>query len=382
MFRPEVLVVGLGAMGSATLLHLVRRGVNVIGIDQYSPPHKYGSTHGETRITREAVGEGAAFVPLAMRSHVLWREIEHETGCKLFNACGGLILAHSGGESRMHEQRDFLGSTIGLASQFGIAHELLDASAMQTRFPQLHLAGDESGYFEPGAGYLLPEACVSSQLDLARSLGAQIRFGECVRTIDIDAARAIVETGRGTYEPAMTIICAGPWLPQLLPGKLPRRLVVRRQVLHWFSPEIPADYASEKFPIFIWHWGSGEGDVFYGFPDIGAGVKVATEQTIAITTPETVVRDVHDTESSEMYRVHVNGRLRALQPEASKAVSCLYTNAPNANFLIDRLDNCPGAIVVSACSGHGFKHSAAIGEAVAEMAISGTTPDVLKPFRS
>ena len=149
--RPDVLVIGLGAMGSATLYQLARRGVDVIGIDQYSPPHAFGSTHGETRITREAVGEGAAFVPLVMRSNVLWREIERESGTHLFRQCGGLILARAGRQSRMHEQRDFLGNTIKLAGQFGIAHELLDAAAIQIRFPQMQLTGDEKGYFEPGA---------------------------------------------------------------------------------------------------------------------------------------------------------------------------------------------------------------------------------------
>ncbi len=378
--RPEVLVIGLGAMGSATLLHLARRGVDVVGIDQFTPPHQLGSTHGETRITREAVGEGAAFVPLAMRSHTLWREIERETDRQLFNACGGLILARAGECSRLHEQRDFLGNTIKLAVQFGIAHELLEAGEMQKRFPQLQLAGDESGYFEPGAGYLLPEACVAAQLDLAKAHGASIRLDEGVRTINTEGGRAIVETDQGTYKPGVVVVCAGPWLPGLLNNRLPRHLVVRRQVLHWFTPEAPADYAADKFPIFIWHWGSADTDVFYGFPDIGGGVKVATEQMIAVTTPDSVARDVTAVESAEMFRVHVSGRLRGLNAVASKAATCLYTNSPDANFLIDRLPDCEGVIVVSACSGHGFKHSAAIGEAVAEMAITGATPEVLKSF--
>jgi sarcosine oxidase len=377
---PDVLVIGLGAMGSATLFQLARRGVDVVGIDQYSPPHVYGSTHGETRITREAVGEGAAFVPLARRSHVLWREIERETGRDLFRQCGGLILARAGEPSHMHAQRDFLGNTIKLASEFGIAHELLDASAMQSRFPPLLLAGDESGYFEPGAGYLRPEACVTAQLELARTAGARIRLGEQVRAITTESGRAIVETDHAMYAPGVTIVCAGPWIPQLLAGRLSRRLVVRRQVLHWFRPVAPRDYAPEEFPIFIWHWGRADTDVFYGFPDIGEGVKVATEQMINDTTPQAVAREVEPAESRAMFDVHVAGRLRGINATAVKAATCLYTNAPDANFLIDRLSDCAGVIVVSACSGHGFKHSAAIGEAVAEMAMTDSTPPILKAF--
>ncbi len=368
-------------MGSATLWHLAKRGVDVVGIDQCSPPHHYGSTHGETRITREAVGEGAAFVPLAMRSHVLWREIERESGRSLFNACGGLILARAGENSRLHEQRDFLGNTIKLAALFAIEHELLDAGEIQARFPQFLLTGDESGYFEPGAGYLLPEACVSVQLDLARTQGARVRFDERVLAIKTEGARAIVETDRAVYTPGVVVVCAGPWMPGLLAGRLPRRLVVRRQVLHWFTPDNRADYAAGKFPIFIWHWGGADTDVFYGFPDVGSGVKVATEQMIANTTPDVVSRDVAAVESEDMFRIHVGGRLRGVNAIASEAATCLYTNSPDANFLIDRLPDCPSVIVVSACSGHGFKHSAAIGEAVADMAVTGATPEVLKPFR-
>ena len=155
---------------------------------------------------------------------------------------------------------------------------------------------------------------------------------------------------------------------------------MRRQVLHWFSAVNPAEYAAEQFPIFIWHWVSANTDVFYGFPDIGSGVKVATEQVIERTTPALVARGVDAAESDAMFRIHVNGRLRGMTAGANKALTCLYTNSPDANFLIDRLADCPGVIVVSACSGHGFKHSAAIGEAVAEMAITGTTPAVLKAF--
>ncbi len=367
-------------MGSATLYQLATRGIDVVGIDQYSPPHAFGSTHGESRITREAIGEGAQFVPLAMRSHRLWREIERKAGVELLHQCGGLIMARTGGDSHMHAQRDFLGNTIRLAEQFDIVHEVLDANEIASRYPQFQLAGDETGYFEPGAGYLLPEACVRAQLQLAHSLGAKLQLGEQVQSIIIEGERAIVKTDRARYAPDIAIVCAGPWLPGLLKGKIPHELVVRRQTLHWFAADNPRDYAAGRFPIFIWHWGNREDDVFYGFPDLGGGVKIASEQMIASTTPETVARGVDPTESTAIYSTHIAGRMRGIGDRVVKSATCLYTNTSDANFVIDRLPDVPGVIVVSACSGHGFKHSAAIGEAVAEMAIAGSTPEVLRAF--
>ena len=367
-------------MGSATLYQLAKRGIDVLGIDQYSPPQIFGSTHGETRITREAIGEGAQFVPLAMRSHVLWREIEREAGVALLHQCGGLIMARATGDSHMHAQRDFLGNTIRLAAQFGIAHEVLDAHEIKSRYLQLQLTGEETGYFEPGAGYLLPEACVRAQLQLARAHGAKVQLGEQVQSIVVEGERPIIETDRARYAPDIAIVCAGPWLPGLLRERITRNLVVRRQTLHWFVADDPREYATERFPIFIWHWGDHEDDVFYGFPDLGGGVKIASEQMIASTTPETVARDVDPPESAAIYSTHIAGRLHGITNRVVNSATCLYTNTIDANFLIDRLPEVPGVIVVSACSGHGFKHSAAIGEAVAEMAIVGATPEVLRAF--
>lgn len=377
---PDVLVIGLGAMGSATLMHLASAGADVLGIDQFAPPHDHGSTHGETRITRQAVGEGAAYVPLVQRSHQLWRELEAATGSSVFNACGGLIMARAGSASHMHAQADFLGQTIRLAKQFGIAHQLLDAGGIASRFPQFSLRGDETAYFEPGAGYLFPERCVASQLQLAVQQGARVQPGEQVVGIRREGKRTIVETKRATYTPGTLIVCAGPWLPDLLPGAVKLPLAVQRQTLHWFEASPPADFTPDRFPIFIWHWGNGPEDVFYGFPDIGSGVKVAAEQLTCATTPASVKRDVLAAESAELYLRHVQQRLPGIRPTRRAAATCLYTTTPDANFVIGRPESWPSVIVISACSGHGFKHSAAIGEAVAQMALQGTTPAVLQPF--
>ena len=164
---PDVLVIGLGAMGAAITFQLAQAGVRVVGLDQFQPPHPLGSTHGETRITRQAIGEGERFVPLALRSHQIWREIEAETGASLLNACGGLIMTRGGQRSRLHDQQDFLGNTIRAAERFHIAHQCWDATAIAAHYPQFVLQGDEQAYFEPGAGYVAPEDCVQAQLALA-----------------------------------------------------------------------------------------------------------------------------------------------------------------------------------------------------------------------
>jgi sarcosine oxidase len=378
---PDVLVIGLGAMGCATVYQLAKRGVKVVGIDRFTPPHIYGSTHGETRITRQAIGEGAQFVPLALRSHEIWREVEAETGATLFNQCGGIVMAREGLASHMHGQADFLGNTFAAAAHYGIAHERLDAKEIAARFPQFHLQGDETAYFEPGAGYVVPEACVSAQLALAARHGATLRFGEQVISIDESSGLAVVETTRTRYEVGLTIICAGPWLPTVLP-QLASRVVIRRQVLHWFPVAHSVSYATPGCPIYIWHWGDGPDDVFYGFPQAGAErvVKVATEQVQTSTTADSIERQVSPAESHEMYRTHIAGRLNGVMDGATRAATCLYTSTPDANFIIDRLPDRPETIVVSACSGHGFKHSAAIGEAVAEMVERQATPEILLPF--
>ena len=383
--HPEVLVIGLGAMGSATAYQLAKLGGKVLGIDQYTPPHTHGSTHGETRITREAIGEGAQFVPLARRSHQLWREIEAQTAQTLFTACGGLILAREGRRSQLHAQSDFLGNTIRAAEAFGISHQRLNVNEIAARFPQFVLKGDECGYFEPGAGYLSPEACVRAQLSLAIEHGADLRFGEKVHRVANVDGRTIVETDRMRYAAGTTIVSAGPWIPQLLPT-FATMLTVRRQVLYWFERETPSDiscsYLPKDFPVFIWHWGEGADDVFYGFPQIDTtgAIKVATEQHVSSTTPDAVERDVSAAEIAKMYAKHISGKLRGVGPHSVKAATCLYTNVADASFIIDRLPTAQDTIIISACSGHGFKHSAAIGEAVAEMATTGGTPAVLQPF--
>ena len=367
----DVAVVGLGAFGAATLRALARRGVRAVGIDRHHPPHDRGSSHGETRITRLAVGEGAAYAPLVRRSHALWREIEAETGGTLLVQNGGLLMAPEDGAARHHGQADFVRLSIAVAERFGIAHEVLGARDIAARFPQFILRGNELGYYEPEAGMLFPERCIAAQLALATRDGAVLRLGETVHDIAETGAGVRLATSAGTVEAGAVVLCAGAWLPGLLGGRLAGQARVHRQALHWFVPEDASAWSPERCPVFIWMHGDAATDYLYGFPQIpgSAGVKVATEQYEVETTPETMAREVDAAESASMHRLHVAGFLRGLTPRVARAASCLYTVTPDAGFVVDRAPDHHRVHVVSACSGHGFKHSAALGEAIAEMAL-------------
>jgi sarcosine oxidase len=380
----DIAVIGLGAMGAAALYQLARRNVRALGIDRYAPPHDRGSSHGETRITRQAVGEGAAYAPLVLRSHAIWRELEEATGATLLTACGGLLIGSVARSSSHHGRPDFVRATERVARAFAIPHDMLDRAAIGQRFPQFRgLADDAAGYYEPGAGFLHPEACIETQLTEARRLGARTLTGTRVRSILQHAGAVRIDTSAGTIEAERAIVTAGAWTAPLLGAPFDRLLRVTRQVLHWFEPADAALFTPARCPVFINMWGPGDSDYFYGFPipTGGAGVKLATEQYTVTTDAEGADRDATEEEAARMYQTHVAGRLAGVTPRVLRSVACLYTNTPDAGFLIDTHPDMPGVLVVSACSGHGFKHSAAIGEAAAEQITTGRSGIDLQPFR-
>ena len=370
--QANFVVVGLGAMGSAVLYQLAKRGVEVIGIDRFAPPHRMGSSHGETRITRQAVGEGGAYAPLVLNSHRIWRELEAETGEKLLNACGVLIMAPGSGPTSHHGKPDFVARSIQVAREFGIAHETIDGAEVGRRFPQfLGLAGTEKAYFEPGGGYVFPERCISAQLSRAAQLGAEIRTGVEVLSIT-ERGTVRLETSAGAIEARQAVVTAGGWTAPSLGAPFDRLLTVNRQVLHWYELDDLAAYGPGA-PAFIWMHGATDVDYFYGFPPLPGdnSIKIATEQYETQTTADTVNREVDPAESEKMYRKHVEGRLAGATPRVSQVAACLYTVTPDHGFIIDRHPRLDHVFVVSACSGHGFKHSAGIGEAVAERLTGG-----------
>lgn len=380
--KADFLVVGLGAMGSATLYQLARRGAKVIGLDRFSPPHTLGSSHGETRITRQAVGEGRDYVPFVMNSQRVWRELEAETGEHLFNACGVLVMAPGVGEVSHHGKPDFVIRSIDAARAFGIKHEVLNGKDVTCRFPQfLGLEGNEKVYYEPGGGYVMPERCVHAQLTRAKALGAAIRTNVEVGSIAQTGTSVRVETTAGTFEAGQVVVSAGAWNAHLLGAPFDRLLTVNRQLLHWFELEDTSAYRADA-PVFIWMHGATDVDYFYGFPPPSGDrrLKVATEQYETRTTADTINRVVDPAESAKMYRQHVQGRMAGVTPRVAQAAACLYTVTPDRGFIIDRHPEQDSVFVISACSGHGFKHSAGIGNAVAEKVAEGRSSVDLSAF--
>jgi len=374
----DVVVIGLGAMGSATCFQLAARGLSVIGIDQYQPPHPYGSTHGETRITRLAIGEGPEYAPFVRRSHELWRELEALSEETLLTSCGGLILGAGSSE--------FLRQTRAVAQRYGIAHEHLGAAEIARRFPMFVSDDPLEAYYEPTAGYVRVETAVKAQLELASRTGATLRLGERVTSWSASNGAVSVRTDAGSYRASELVFCAGPWITELLP-ELDEEFVVYRQLLHWFPIREGLQQLSEM-PVWVWDLGGERQgfthlNCFYGFPSVdglSGGVKLATETYEHTTRPDGRQHPASAQESDEIYRRYVEPHLPWLGAPALRSVSCLYTSTRTSRFLIDRHPQHDAVTIVSACSGHGFKHSPAIGEAVAQLITEGSSTLDLAPF--
>ena len=365
----DVIVAGLGAMGSQTLAHLARRGVRAIGFDRFAPPHDQGSSHGKSRISREAYFEDPIYVPLVRRAYECWAELEAESGRTLLRRTGGLCYGPPAGELVSGARRS--------AELHGVAHEVLDAAALRARFPAFVFDDDWTGVLEPRAGMLDPEASIAAALGVAAGRGATVRTGEPVLRWRQEGDGVVVETGQGRYEADQLVLSAGMWIGDLV-RELALPVTVQRNVLYWFTPRRDSRlFAPDRFPVFL---GDLAADVmWYGFPDTGDGVKVALHHHGPAVTPETVDRHVAEHEVE-----HLRGLLQRHLPAANGALRetgvCTYTNVPDEHFVIDRHPQASRVLVASPCSGHGFKFSSAIGEVLADLVTTGRSRFDLAPF--
>ncbi len=373
--RPDVIVAGLGAVGAAAAWQLAARGLRVLGLDRHRPPHGLGSSHGETRITRTAIGEGEHFVPLVRRTDELLAGLEARFGEPLGLRCGGLFIGAHGGTTEMHGRPGFIAATVAAARRFGVPHDLLSADEVRQRFPAFSPAESDLCYYEPGAGMLFPEKCLEAKLAAAREAGAELRFDKPLLDWEATPSGVRVTTRRGVIEAGELVIAAGGWTPGLARGQL-GGAVVYRQLLHWLPPTDPEIYRAGRCPVFIWAHGATSEDCFYGFPLVpGAeaqGVKIAGENfSVASDGPDGIDRDARESETQALVARHLAGRMQGLGGVALKRAVCLYTATPDAGFVLDRMPGLANVTLVSACSGHGFKHAAAVGEQVAALVSEG-----------
>jgi sarcosine oxidase len=373
--RCDVAVVGLGAFGSAALMHLAKSGMKVIGIDRFSPPHEMGSSHGETRVTREAIAEGGEYINCALRSHELWREIESQAQVSIFTACGGLLIDASP-NSTIHGVTGFGRISAELARQRGIAHEVLSVGEAKRRFPGFAINEEAFIYFEPGAGFVRPEVAIEAQLRLAQQSGAVVHNNTPVLAIErLPGGGVKIITPQTVIEAGSCLLTAGAWISQLLPGKAGSIFTVTRQVLHWLPIKSNA-YHADSSPVFVWCYGESQHGHVYGFPSLdGATVKIATELFTEVSSPELTQRVVSAEEQAKFYQEHIVGRFTDVSGPPVRSKVCLYTEAPQGRFVIERHPDIAEVLVASCCSGHGFKHSAAVGEALATT-LRGVTPTI------
>jgi sarcosine oxidase len=355
----EVLVLGLGGMGSAALYQLARRGISARGFEQFSLGHAFGSSHGSTRIIRKAYFEHSDYVPLLERAYTLWDEVCAESAQKLFHRSGIVIYGpEEGGE--------VIPGVLRSSQQYGIPLESYTREEAVKRFPFFTPPENSRAVFEPDAGYLEVENCVAAHIQLAQRHGARVHAQEKVLSWEADKNSVRVRTDKATYEGASLVIAAGVWSAQFAPVPLS----IKRKVLFWHdAPEI---YAREKgCPCYFFDLPYGR---IYGFPSIpGEGLKLADHSGGQwITDPLRVDRDLlegdHDT-VSHCLADHFPGVL----PEIRQHKVCLYEMSPDENFIIDRHPEHANVVYGAGFSGHGFKFASVVGEVLADLAVDGKT---------
>jgi sarcosine oxidase len=366
----DVIVLGIGAMGSAALYHLAKRGRRCLGLEQFNIPHDRGSSHGITRIIRLAYYEHPSYVPLLRRSYELWRELETHANSRLLHITGSVDAGPPGSAV-------FEGSRQSCKIH-GLEHEVLTSVELTKRFPGYRLPGETLAVFQPDGGFLLPEACVSSHVILAQSQGASLRARERVLDWEPRSDGVTVRTERGRYHADRLIVSAGAWISPFVPV-LAGKAVPERQVLGWFEPRQPEWFMPDKFPVFNIAVDTGR---YYGFPVFGIpGFKFGRYHHRGENVdPSTYDRECH----AEDERVLREFGERFFPDGCGPLLSmhaCLFTNLEDEHFAIGALPGYPQVVVASPCSGHGFKFAAVIGEILADLSETGQTGHDISLFR-
>ena len=366
----DSIVIGVGAMGSAAVQQLAKRGQKVLGLEKFDIPHAEGSSHGVNRIIRLAYYEDTSYVPLLRRAYDLWSEIEQQAGEQLLYKTASIDTAPSG-----HEV--FEGS-LQSCLEHDIPHEVLNHQQINERFPGYELPSGHMGLLQQDGGFVLSERAIVAFVNSAVAEGAEIHARESVLKWEPEGQGVRVFTDRAEYTAGRLVVTAGAWAGGLVPS-LEELAVPERQVLAWIQPEDPSLFSPEVFPVFNAYFDEGR---YYGFPVFGIpGFKIGRYHHLEeVVDPDHMPHEVtlEDEEilraAAAKYFPKANGTMMTLK-------TCMFTNTPDEHFIIDIDPTYPQVSIAAGFSGHGFKFASVVGEILADLAIGGKTDhniDLLK----
>jgi len=361
-------VVGAGAVGIATAYHLSKSPGRTLVLERFHENHAFGSSHGRTRILRTAYAEGAAYVPLVLRARRLWKRLGTEVGVEIFRPTGVLLAGPSGSPQ--------LASAKASARRHDLPHGTFDTGQAQKRFSTFHFRQGDGLLWDPRGGVLFPERAIRAYRRLAHAGGVSFRWNSpVVRWRPRSDGNIVVGTATREYVAPNLVLSAGAWLAELAPGlRLP--LSVEQQTVYWFRPRERGSTTHRSMPAFVWY--NARGGYFYGTPDVGDGVKIGGCEGQAVRN--LAQRPPSSTRELRSVRRFAAERLPGLSEKPSRQARCLYTNTPDKNFIVDHHPVSSNVILVSACSGHGFKFASAMGELVAQGVTTGNISPLLAPF--
>lgn len=358
----DVIVLGVGGMGSAALFELARRGQRVLGLEQFPLVHDRGSSHGQTRVIRKAYYEHPSYVPLLQRAYQRWYDLEQVQGRHLFTECGCLSIGKP--------DSDLIAGIMQSAYEHILPVEQFTPGTLRRRYPMFRFSEDYVGLFEREAGFLYVEDCVRAHIEEAGKLGAEIHAEEPVLGWQASNQGVTVRTTKGTYSADRLVITAGPWAGQVL-AKLNAPLTVMRQVLLWFGTSDDRQFRRDRFPIYITDTQAGH---FYGFPVIdGSGAKAAQHYGAPeLLDPAAIDRTVTDADEQPV-RAFLSSHLPGINGVRRRGQVCTYTLTPDRHFLIDQHPEHANVVFAAGFSGHGFKFASVVGEILADLAEKGRT---------
>ena len=366
----NAIVIGAGGMGSAAIYHLAQRGVRVLGLEQFHPNHELGSSHGVNRIIRLAYAENPAYVPLLHRAYELWRQMEQLVGEQLLYVTGGIDVG-------LPNSATVEGSLRSCRTHY-LPHEILDMMALKQRFPGCGFPKELIAVYQPDAGLLISERCVRAHVKAAQDLGAEVHYQERVLQWEASASDVRVRTDRNNYRADKLIIAAGPWASSVVP-LLAHLAIPERQVLMWSQPLQPELFRPETFPVFILDVPEG---LLYGTPIFEIpGFKIGRYHHLhQQVDPDSMDRECHP-EDERILRDVIRRYFPGADGPTLTLKTCIFTNSPDGNFIVDFHPDSPRVLLAAGFSGHGFKFSSVVGEILSDLVVNGDTQRDISLFR-